>query len=224
MTIKQQLEHAKKYGYPVRVTLISGHSEEGTVFALDEDSYGLRDIVCRWRDYTAIASVEPLEPEVEPGDWFGWQCHVAYGCNDRQGTGRYCKDKTCQHRMIWKDIAAKAEESRDPPAHDEAPEQWHVCKMDNTAQPWITDKRAIFKYAGVKECPEWGHMLARATSFATDAQMEQMAAAPDMLDALRTIECQADATPGDLVKIQLAHKTWKEILATIKKAEGGDSE
>lgn len=34
--------------------------------------------------------------------WQG-QCHVIYGCESREGSYPYCKDKGCKSRMVWKD-------------------------------------------------------------------------------------------------------------------------
>lgn len=78
MTNKEKLEHAKKWGYPVRVVCksetLEGMSEtlEGTVIQCsDESDYPIEGFQMPpmksylWKDYSAVVSVEPLEPGVE---------------------------------------------------------------------------------------------------------------------------------------------------------------
>ncbi len=155
----------------------------------------------------------------EEVDSFGGQCHVAYGCNERQGAGKWCRDETCQHRMIWKDIADKERRDSGPLVHDVAKERWKWLRFET---PLCEDILCIPDQDGKR-----GQRLAIRAS-ATEAQIAVIRAAPEMLDVLSELEGHVDDTEGayppDKMILMLDKSLFQRVHDTIAKARGGDSE
>lgn len=73
MNIKQQLEHAEKYEYPVRVTF-KGCVRKGSIVKTEQASFIMSVCSGAWHNFSAVVSVGPLEPGVEKPDGMRTVC------------------------------------------------------------------------------------------------------------------------------------------------------
>ncbi len=105
MTIKEKIQHAKKYSYPVKVAF-DGCGREGAVVAVKDDRFSLSDAITGWHEYSSVASVEPLESSCmpyneNPYDHILWR--LEYNSTDMGEIGKYVK---------WEYIKNYVEEAR----------------------------------------------------------------------------------------------------------------
>lgn len=95
MTIKEQLEDAKEYGYPVRVMFI-GCERKGLITKNIADGRQFMMSVQdgKWHTYQSVVSVKPVEPVVETPE---------SGCLHRN----YCKHHPCDEPRLCRHYKAR---------------------------------------------------------------------------------------------------------------------
>ena len=140
------------------------------------------------------------------------------GCLQRQGGGLYCKRVECDTRNIFVDYAGSLREDPKPgeePAADDVAKQRWVVGEDGRAGTHIYDAEG--------NCIAW---VMRDCRFA-----KVMAAAPEMLDALKLVErrgvlsrVQRNTRNCDIITATFNPDQWRVVTDALGKAERGDSE
>lgn len=64
MAIKEKIEHANRYSYPVRIAFRGG-SRKGQIVAVKDDQFSLSDTITGWHRYSHITSVTPLVRQIK---------------------------------------------------------------------------------------------------------------------------------------------------------------
>lgn len=222
MTIKEKARIAFERDLEVIVIEKGCISHEGHIVAYHTGSAGVEihypsdDVGETYEEkriwYKDITEIRFVGEGVDP---FGGQCHVVYGCNERQGAGRWCSNEACQHRMIWKNIAERtaATEKPEPSDEDIAKPQWMSVKHrrdDGDYELVISD----------------GIMIKARQAQATPAEMDLMAAAPGLADALRMVvrestfsRIQNGTHDSDTITVKFNPDGWRIIMEALNKAE-----
>lgn len=249
MNIKQQLEQAKEGGYPVRVTFF-GCEREGLITKNIPDGRQFMMSVQdgQWHTYQSVVSVAPVEPDVEKPDGMRTVCEetltflkgqIDWNSEDLGSLGEYIKTEYVYNliddlekaltsnkvRMNWPFLEESTQDGANREMDEEDARTAGEEPDDIAKERWEQDDDIT---EGEVICH--GRTLLFQLMGASDAQMNVAVAAPQMFDALETLEkistfsrMQTWTVNSDTITVKFNPDGWRIITDAIAKARGEEN-